>query len=156
MKILIFLIAVIAAAGLAGAFYFRMVPDDPDRWHVDPLTAVKPRSPNAVLIRPEGGDDSAPVYDVPPKALAIALASVALAEPNTKRIAGAPDALWQTFVQRSALWAFPDYISIKVVPVEGGATYAAFSRARYGYSDLGVNAARMARWQVALEQRLAP
>ncbi|TCP63246.1 uncharacterized protein (DUF1499 family) [Rhodovulum bhavnagarense] len=150
------LVLIAALVSLSGALYFRRVADDPTTWHVDPLTAVKPGSPNAALIRPQGGDAAAPVYPVTPQALAEALDEVALAEMRTRRIAGEADALWATYVQRSALWGFPDYISVKVFATNGGASYAAFSRARFGRSDLGVNARRLARWQAALDVRLAP
>lgn len=156
MKILGILVLVLAVAAVAGGVYFRRAADDPARWHVDPLTAVKPDSPNAALIRPEGGDAAARVYPVSPAELAAALDAAAMAEPRTTRIAGEPQSLWMTYVQRSALWGFPDYISVKVLPAEGGATWAAFSRARYGYSDMGVNAARLARWQAEVQARLTP
>lgn len=156
MKIVVTFVLVFLVAAVASSVFFRRVPDDPAIWHVDPLAAVKPDKPNAALIRPEGGDAAAPVFDVAPEALAEEIDAVALSEPRTKRIAGAPADLWMTYVQRSALWGFPDYVSVKVMPAGEGATYAAFSRARFGYSDMGVNAGRMARWQTALEARLAP
>lgn len=156
MKILMIILIAAVMVALAGALYFRMVPDDPAQWHVDPLTATKPETPNAVLIRPEGGDSTAPVHPVAPEVLAEAWDAVALGSPRTRRIAGGPEALWMTYVQRSALMGFPDYVSVRVIPAEGGATVAAFSRSRYGQSDLGVNARRLARWQAAVEARLAP
>ncbi|MBL3568825.1 DUF1499 domain-containing protein [Rhodovulum sp. BSW8] len=156
MKILPLVLLVLGLAAAGGAVWFRTVPDDPETWHVDPLTAAKPATPNAALVRPEGGDRAAPVYPVTPEALAEAFDAVALAQPRTSRLAGAPGAFFMTYVQRSALWGFPDYISVRILPVEGGATWAAFSRSRYGHSDLGVNAKRLADWQAALEARLAP
>jgi uncharacterized protein (DUF1499 family) len=154
LKIIIILLVVIGAAVLGGAVYFRAVPDDPARWHVDPLTVVKPEAPNAALIRPEGGDSAAASYSLDPVELAEAIDEIALSEPRTKRIAGDPEELWMTYVQRSAVLGFPDYISVKVVPVDGGATWAAFSRSRFGSYDWGVNAKRLARWQEALATRL--
>ncbi|WP_170168816.1 DUF1499 domain-containing protein [Rhodovulum iodosum] len=151
---MIYALVLLVLAVVGGGLYFRNVPDDPGTWHVDPLTAVKPDTPNAALIRPEGGDSAAPVYEATPEALAEALDAVAMAEPRTKRIAGGPEDLWTTYVQRSAAWGFPDYISVKVIAAEGGATWAAFSRARYGSDDLGVNGERLERWQAALEARL--
>jgi len=155
MKILPLVLLVLGLAALGGAVWFRTVPDDPAVWHVDPLTATKPATPNAALVRPEGGDRAAPVYPVTPEALAEAFDAMALAQPRTSRIAGRPDDLFMTYVQRSALWGFPDYISVRILPAEGGATWAAFSRSRYGDSDLGVNAKRLSDWQAALEARLA-
>jgi uncharacterized protein (DUF1499 family) len=46
---------------------------------------------------------------------------------------------------------YPDYISVRVLPAgEGQETVAALSRSRFGQSDLGVNAARLARLRAAL------
>ncbi|SIO23759.1 Uncharacterized conserved protein, DUF1499 family [Rhodovulum sp. ES.010] len=154
MKILTYLVVILLIGSAAGAVYFRKVADDPETWHVDPITAAKPDTPNAVLVRPEGGDRTMPGYDVPPEALAEAIEAVALDEPRTERIGGSPDALWMTYVQRSRIFGFPDYISVKVLPKDDGATWAAFSRSRFGQSDLGVNAARLERWQNAVRQRL--
>ncbi|PTW50121.1 DUF1499 domain-containing protein [Rhodovulum kholense] len=155
MKILPLVLLLLGIAAVGGAVWFRMVPDDPGVWHVDPLTATKPETPNAALVRPEGGDRAAPVYALTPEALAEAFDAMALAQPRTSRIAGAPGDLFMTYVQRSALWGFPDYISVRILPEGDGATWAAFSRSRYGHSDLGVNAKRLTDWQAALEARLA-
>ncbi|WP_414897428.1 DUF1499 domain-containing protein [Rhodovulum sp. YEN HP10] len=155
MKILALILLLAGLAVLGGAVWFRTVPDDPAVWHVDPLTATKPATPNAALVRPEGGDRVAPVYVLTPEALAEAFDAMALAQPRTLRIAGTPGDLFMTYVQRSALWGFPDYISVRILPEEGGASWAAFSRSRYGHSDLGVNARRLTAWQAALEARLA-
>ena len=46
---------------------------------------------------------------------------------------------------------FPDAISIRLMPEGAGTKLEIFSRSRYGYSDLGVNAARVAAWIAALE-----
>jgi uncharacterized protein (DUF1499 family) len=154
LKILIILVVVIGVAALAGAVYFRAVPDDPARWHVDPLTVDKPESSNAALLLPAGGDLTSVAYGLGPAELAEAIDEIALNEPRTKRIAGDPEELWMTYVQRSALFGFPDYISVKVIPAEDGATWAAFSRSRFGSYDWGVNEKRLERWQKALAERL--
>ena len=51
-----------------------------------------------------------------------------------------------TYVTRSALWGFPDYTSVKVVPDGAGSVVTIFARARFGESDIGVNRARVERW----------
>ena len=46
-----------------------------------------------------------------------------------------------TYVTRSALWGFPDYTTAIAQPDDRGGTYLILhGRARYGASDLGVNA----------------
>ncbi|MBK5932810.1 uncharacterized protein (DUF1499 family) [Rhodovulum imhoffii] len=148
------LIALIALGLLGGAVYVRAARDDPARWHADPEMAVRPVSPNAFLIRADTGDMAPPVFPVPPSVLAQAVADVALGEPRTVLLAGAPEDLHMTFVQRSALWRFPDYISVRVGATPDGASLSAFSRSRFGRSDLGVNEARMIRWLEVLTTRL--
>jgi uncharacterized protein (DUF1499 family) len=51
-----------------------------------------------------------------------------------------------TYVVRSRIMGFPDAVSIRLVPLADGTRVEVFSRSRYGYSDMGVNAARVARW----------
>lgn len=59
-------------------------------------------------------------------------------------------------VQRSALFQFPDFVSVQIVPAEGGGTsLAIYSRSKYGYSDLGVNKARVERLLAAITTHLA-
>ena len=79
------------------------------------------------------------------------LDAAALAEPRTTRIAGDPADGFATYVQRSALWGFPDIVSARAVADADGARLALWSRSRFGYSDLGVNAARVARWRAAVD-----
>lgn len=141
---------ILAALAAAAALWVRLAPADPARWHVDPVTVAPRGTPNEALLRP-GGPDEAPVYDMTPAALMERLDGLALAEPRTRRIAGAVAGGYVTYVQRSWLWGFPDYVSVRALPAgEGRATLAIYARARFGTSDLGVNAARVARWLAAL------
>ena len=147
----------LAAAGFA--IYVRMAGDDPARWHVDPLAGPFSDKPNQYLASPEPvpGIEPAwqmrvPVFAATPAALAAAVDAAALAEPGTVRLAGSVDEGWMTYVQRSALLRFPDYISVRVIPAEGGATLAILSRSRFGYSDMGVNKARVRRWLAAVAE----
>lgn len=156
LKIAAGLLLLAFAGTAAGCAWFRMAPDDPARWHVDPLAAARPDSPNSYLLAPEGEagaptDGEAPVWPVSPQALMAAFDQMALSQPRTERIAGSVEDLRATYVQRSAFWGFPDYISVRALPAEDGATLAIFSRSRYGYSDLGVNETRVSSWLDALD-----
>lgn len=137
------LAGLLVVAGVASAVWVRVAPSDPAVWHVDPRPGVSTGKPNEALLLPGQG---APVYGVPPLDLAARLDAVAMAEPRTARLAGGPEDGFTTYVQRSRWLAFPDYISVRVEPAEGGATLAIWSRSRFGHSDLGVNAARLERW----------
>lgn len=153
---LIWSIAVVVVAVAGAAVYFRTVPSAPDRWHVDPLVAEAPTTPNAWRVGPAPAlgpepDVEAPVYDLSADALARKLDAMVMAEPRTERLAQSQDGLWVTYVQRSRVMGFPDYMSVRVIPRgEDAATLSIFSRSRYGQSDLGVNRARVENWLAGL------
>ncbi len=150
-------LAVGLLVALAGMAMIWMSAHDPARWHVDPLMAERTGRPNDYLLAPEGLSRAAPDRVAPPRpenpeSLAARLHAVALAEPRVAVVAGGPEGLFTTYVQRSAVVGFPDYVSVRALPVEGGAGLAVWSRARFGYSDLGVNRARVERWIAALDE----
>lgn len=145
-------VLVVAVVG-GGAIAVRSAGHDVDRWHVDPLTAPSPSTPNSYRVGPDAStvpvDAPAPVYDVTPEELSAAFDRLIAAEARTELLAddrGSGGAV--TVVQRSALFGFPDYVSVRFLPVaEGdGSTVAMFSRSRFGQSDLGVNEKRVNRW----------
>ncbi|MCF1709878.1 DUF1499 domain-containing protein [Tabrizicola sp. J26] len=145
-------VAAIALVVVVGAFgaYVRLAPSDPAVWHVDPLTAAKPATPNFYLLR-EGDGDAAPLFlPLPPDQAAAKVQAVAMATPRTQVLAGQGD--WVTYVTRSALWGFPDYTSVRVVPAAGGSQVVIFARSRFGKGDLGVNRARVEDWAKRLAQ----
>lgn len=140
-------LGLVALAVLIGfAAYIRLAPSDPAVWHVDPLTVTPPDKPNYDLLRPEDSSRTERQFAMPPEELMRLLDAVALSHPRVTILAGSPEEAHVTYVARSAFWGFPDYISVKAVPVDGGARLAVFSRARFGNSDVGVNAARMDDW----------
>jgi len=58
------------------------------------------------------------------------------------------------FVQRSALMRYPDSITVRFIPLEKErSTLAIYSRSHYGYSDFGINEARIRAWLEKLERR---
>ena len=61
-------------------------------------------------------------------------------------VAGDPASLMITYVQRSAIIGFPDYITVKALELPDGSALAIFSRSRFGSSDFGVNEARVVAW----------
>jgi uncharacterized protein (DUF1499 family) len=157
---LVWIAVALAAACLAFAAVVRLAGDDPARWHVDPATTPATGQQNAWRVGPAGGpqpvDAEAPEFAMAASDLAAAFDRVALAEPRTVRLAGAPDDLWMTYVQRSRLMAFPDYVSVRIVPLgPDRSTLVVYSRARYGQSDLGVNRARVEKWLAALAEHAA-
>jgi uncharacterized protein (DUF1499 family) len=126
---------------LGGAFaYVRLAPSDPARWHSDPAEGVSgPNSHVAKVFLPMS----------PAEALA-ALEAVAMTEPRTTRVAGSAEEGRITYVTRSRVWGFPDYTTVSALPDDDGVHLVVHARSRFGQSDLGVNAARVTRWLVAM------
>jgi len=114
------------------------------------------RPPRAGLACPahwgrSDADLTAPIFAVPMEVLRESLVRVAAREPRTHLLALDREARQAAFVQRSRLFRFPDDITVQFESLDGGrATLALYSRARYGYHDLGVNRRRLRRWLDAL------
>jgi hypothetical protein len=135
LQILIYALLALALLFAGFAVWVRVAPSDPARWHVDPATAPRPFTPNWAEVRRH--------VDAPPEAVAQEIAARAEAEGAT-RLAG--DALFTTWIARTRLMRYPDYVTIRLAPEGDGTALVAFSRARFGYGDGGVNRARLRRW----------
>lgn len=143
---MVFVLPLLLAAVFGGLLYIRLSPMDAERWHVDPSSAARPSTPNAYLLRDDDGDAPAIVLPAAPADTARALEAVLETEPRVTRLAGSAAEGHVTYVQRSRLMGFPDAVSIRLVPDGQGTRVIVFSRSRFGYSDAGVNAARVTRW----------
>ncbi len=152
----VWILAAIAIVIVGGALYIRSVGHDPALWHVDPLIAEGTGRPNEAFALPQGAGEAAITTEVrplSPEDLARRFHAVATAAPRVSVVAGGPDEAFTTYVQRSALMGWPDYVSVRAVPRDGGAALAIWSRARFGYSDMGVNRARLEDWLAALREQ---
>ncbi|MBX3492047.1 MAG: DUF1499 domain-containing protein [Parvibaculum sp.] len=109
--------------------------------------------PNQYLVAPEGLCAqakpylAAPEYAIAPTALRAIFRDIALAQPRVVQTGADEATLTDTYVQRSAFLGFPDTITVRFLTVgTGRSSLAIYSRSRYGYSDLGVNKARIDAW----------
>lgn len=141
------------ACGAAGAHGLPVPPP------MDAAQIVRPASPNSALAAPNGfalrPDIVTPVYPVPAERLYARIQAVAAARPRTFAAALYPDRLQADWVARSAVFNFPDLIMAQVSPAgRNKATMVLYSRSMYGYSDLGVNRHRLARWLAALNRTI--
>lgn len=144
------LLAVLALAAVAGGAYIRTASHAPAQWHVDPDRVAGPVPDSAVLI-PSGQI----LFAVPATALAQAVEDAAMADPRVGLLAGSPAEGHMTYIARSAVFGFPDLISVRVTATEtGGSSLAIYSRQRFGRDDLGVNRARVDRWLQRLPEQL--
>jgi uncharacterized protein (DUF1499 family) len=144
MKITLLVLLVVALALLA---YVRLAPSDRQVWHKDPLSAKLPNKPNAFLFVPGNAKFPTPLFETDATSLAAAFDRFALSQPRVSQLANSEAGLLVTYEVRSRLMGYPDYLSIRFINLDsGGATLAVFSRARFGYSDTGVNRKRILGW----------
>ena len=137
--------ALIALLGLMALI--RLAPSDPATWHVDPSDALPAEISAGLVLRQEGGAFLVVPGDAAQSQASLQrLDAIALASDRTTRLAGSVPEGRITWVTRSALWGFPDYTTAQITP-QGLVLHA---RLRFGKSDLGVNAARLADWQQRL------
>jgi uncharacterized protein (DUF1499 family) len=129
----------------------------------DFATLKRPGTPNTYLIAPEGLcrqakiDAVAPVFDVPAVRLRQELLSIVIAEPRSSHTLADEQALYDDFVVRSAVFRFPDLISVKFLDAKGGkSTLVLYSRSVYGRWDLGVNRMRAQGWLKQLAAAVKP
>lgn len=155
--LILMLVAGVIALFIGGTSYVRRAGIEPEVWHVDPLTAPTPDTPNSYRVAPGFAevpvDAEAPTYAVSAAELALRFDEIALAAPHTQAVAGSAAEGHVTYVQRSPLWGFPDYVSVRFIEADDGAgssTLAIFSRSRFGRRDLGVNKKRVASWLASL------
>jgi len=121
----------------------------------------RPASRNTALAAPAvfrtAPDIVTPVYPVPAGRLFAAIQAVAAAQPRTFPAASYPGIGEMHWVVRSALFNFPDLVTVRVSPAGlASATLVLYSRSVYGYSDLGANRRRVAAWLAALDRALNP
>jgi hypothetical protein len=112
----------------------------------------RPATPNAAIAAPAGLLPAAPdivlaPFPLAPETLRARLRAVAAAEGAHPHGTTGDQDHW---VVRSRLFNFPDLVTAQVFVHEHGATLVLHSRSVYGYSDLGANRARLARWIAAI------
>ncbi len=127
---------------------------------VDFRQLLRPASPNTALSAPPGFADAArpdaqsPVFDVAPSVLYMRLLNVIAARRDWQLGEQDPALMRVSFVATSPIMRFKDDVDVLILPVDGHpgkSTFAAYSRSRVGYSDLGANRKRLAGLRAALE-----
>jgi uncharacterized protein (DUF1499 family) len=146
-KRMFFLYGVLGIIILAVAF-IRFSSHQTDLWHKDPELAAVSDKPNEYRLI----GDEAVRFDMPAADLQRLVDDFAQNQPRTNRIAGALGDSIITYIERSALMGYPDYITVKVSPISRSqAKLVIRSRSRFGYSDLGINKKRVRRWVAAIQ-----
>lgn len=147
---LLMLTTLLAACGIGAA-------PEAERLALDPSTLERTGKPNDVLVCPEG--QCRAVADRPAPMLGLAAADqlrlweeVVTVSPRTRVLRVDETSLTIHAEQRSRLMRFVDTIVVRVIPMDDGrSTFAAYSRSEVGYSDMGVNRARIEDWIARVE-----
>jgi hypothetical protein len=132
---------VLLACFVGMAAYVRLAPDVVARWH-QPLEEMATAA--GIVSEPGGARAIVPMADG--RAGLARFAAVAEASPRVRLLAGSVEEGRMTWVVRSVVWGFPDYVTAEAAP--GG--LRVWSRLRFGRSDLGVNRARLEDWLARL------
>jgi len=131
---LIGVLSVLIGLGL----YVRYAPTDIARWHRMPAVIENRDFDNGVMrVVPGKAEDLEQLH------------MIIVHTPRTRVLAVSPDGHMRTYVTRSRVLRFPDYITVRY----RDGHIEIWSRARFGRSDLGVNAERVERWLRALAER---
>jgi len=139
-------LALAAVVGRDGVWETVIGPGN--RAPVDFATLAVPDSPNRYLVCPVGqcarADAESPVYPVSAERLRRGWMTV-LERHGAKLLS---DAGGQIEAEGRTPWLrFPDLVTVKILPQgEGRSSAAVYSRSLYGYSDMGVNEARVRAW----------
>lgn len=140
-------LAALVLLGVAGLMaYVRLAPDDLARWHVALLPLAGEAEAAAPGVSDVPGGSVGFVPSSAPGAVLQRLVEVAAATPRVWVLAGDVGQGRITWVARSLVWGFPDYITAEVTA--GGVRL--WSRQRYGSRDQGVNVVRLADWLARL------
>ena len=142
------------ACGYAGAAGLP-TPPPMDIAHIE-----RPATPNTALAAPAGfsptPDLITPAYQMSAAALFAAVQDIAAQQPRTYLAAAYPEQLQAHYVARSAVFNFPDLITVQVTArTPGTSDLVLWSRSIYGHSDLGVNGKRVQAWLDALNNKLS-
>jgi len=96
-------------------------------------------------------DLETPLFAVDADGLRAAMAKVIASEPRITVVHIDDEAMTDRYVQRSAVFGFPDTIVVRYLDQPGAtSTMAIYSRSQLGLGDMGVNRARIERWLAEL------
>jgi uncharacterized protein (DUF1499 family) len=125
---------------------------------IDFRTLTRPNRPNQFLVCPRDlcratPDLFSPTYDIPVASLRDRWLKLIVQQPRVQQLAVSKEGWQYDFLQRSLVLRFPDTITVRFITLgDKRSTLAIYSRSHYGYSDFGVNRARVESWLTALRQ----
>jgi len=143
---------------MIGMMLGRGISGLPEAVALDIANLKLPSSPNAHLLAPPGvtaeRHEAVALRAIDPDAAWAVLQRLGEGRERVWVQAEFPAIRQIHWVERSRLMNYPDIIVGQILTLPGGTGYWLYSRSLVGHSDLGVNAARLARWRADLDTRL--
>jgi uncharacterized protein (DUF1499 family) len=97
------------------------------------------------------GDMESPIFAMDWERLGDYWSEVIAVQPRVGLVAWDTQQRRATYIERSAVFRFPDIVTVEFVPLGAGKSSLAIdSRSRYGKGDLGVNRRRVIDWLTTL------
>lgn len=130
----------------------RLAPNDPARWNV-PIADGSTASPGPCagqVRKVRNGARAACLLSGTPSEILTRLNAIALAAPRTQHLAGSPAEGRMTWIGRTFVMGYPDYITAETTQLPDGTRLDIYARQRYGDGDWGVNPARLSAWLTKL------
>lgn len=128
---------------------------------LDFATLTLPKSPNTYLLAPADlcrnakPHAIASVYPIGPMQLATIVRDALVALPNAEVKETQEGGLYLEAHQLTPRLKYRDDVTARILPAQGGATLALYSRSRKGYWDLGVNKKRVQGLMKTIERGIA-
>lgn len=137
---LVFIIAVLVV--------LRLIPVDTEPYHEDPAEPEHKRSEVRLIGR------EAPRFPADADTVLETLLEIVRRDWTAGVVEGSVDEGMITFVARSPVFGFRDFITVKATDEAGGSKLAVYARPRMNVYDWGANSRRLDRWLGELEQTL--
>lgn len=144
MKTFLYILGFLALAIVAA----RFIPADTEPFHEDPAEPETRRSEVRLIGR------EAPRFPVDAETVLTTLSKIATSDWSVGVVEGSVDEGMITFVARSRVFGFRDFITVKATDESGGSKLSVFARPRFDVYDWGVNKKRLDRWLGELEQTI--
>ncbi len=129
--------------------------------HVDFKNLVLPKTPNYYLICPTDycsvtPNKIAPIFHESLQIVQKKWNEIISKQPRIQLLYSNRQQNTMTYIQRSKLFRFPDYIYVRLIALSNDqTTIALYSRSKYGHSDFGVNKKRLQQWLQLLKIAVA-
>jgi len=132
--------------------YIRLSKVDQSIWHLDPDSITFNNKSNSFLLN--YNNKGTEIFDISVNSLFNHLNNIIIND-NCEKVFGDINFGLITYVCRSKVFGFPDYVSISFEKLDNNkSSISIFSRSRFGKYDFGKNKQRIQKWLTELRKSL--